>query len=95
MKFIPSRDFRVRPGQVWRNLKEEGELVVTSNGQPVALMVPVDGENLEEKLKIIRAAELQTIVRKIQADSVKKGTDKLTMAQIDEVIRRARRERRR
>ena len=95
MRFVPSRDFRVRPGQVWRDLKREGELVVTSNGQPVALMVPVNGENLEEKLKVIRAAELQETVRKIQAESARKGTDKLTMAEIDEVIRRARRERRR
>jgi len=91
MKFIPSRDFRVRPGAVWRDLKKERELVVTSNGQPIALMIPVNGDGLEETLRGIRRGRLTAAVRKIQEQSVRNGTDKLTMEQIDEIIQEARR----
>ena len=94
MKFIPSRDFRIRPGEVWKELKEHRELVVTSHGQPVALMVPVTGEDFEEKLRSFHAMELGRLVRKIQQDSVRKGTDKMTMEEIDEIIQEVRREHR-
>ena len=90
MKFIPSRDLRIRPGAVWRDLKKERELVVTSNGQPVALMVPVNGANLEKTVKTLRRGRLMSAVRAIQEQSVRNGTDKLTMEQIDEIIHEAR-----
>ena len=94
MKFIPSRELRNCPGKVWKDLKREGELVVTSNGQPVALMLPVSGDDLEEGIRIIRSARLRKTIRAIQRESVEKGTDKMTMAEIDEEVRQARRERR-
>ncbi len=90
MKFIPSRDFRVRPGEVWKDLAKEKELVITSHGQPVAVIVPVTGENLEDKLRAIRLAEFQQTLSRIQRESVRKGTDKLTMAEIDAEIARVR-----
>lgn len=90
MKFIPSRDFRVRPGEVWKDLDKEKELVITSHGQPVAVMVPVTGESLEEKLRTLRQAELQQTIRKIQRQSVQKGLTKTTMAEIDAEIARIR-----
>jgi prevent-host-death family protein len=90
MKFIPSRDLRVRPGEVWKDLAKEKELVVTSHGQPVAVIVPVTGESLEEKLRTLRQAELQQTIRKIQRQSVRKGLSKTTMAEIDAEISRVR-----
>ena len=86
MKFIPSRDLRVRPGEVWKDLAKEKELVITSHGQPVAVIVPVTGENLEEKLRALRQAEFQQTLSRIQRESVRKGTDKITMAEIDAEI---------
>ncbi len=94
MKFIPSRDLRIRPGQVWRELKKERELIITSNGQPVALMTPITGDNLEEELRVIRSAWLRETIRAIQHRSVEQGIDKMTMEEIDEVIRKVRTERR-
>ncbi len=91
MKFIPSRDLRIRPGAVWRDLKKERELVVMSNGRPVAIMVPVTGENLEDTLRKVRRGGLMDSIRRIQEQSVRNGTDNLTMEQIDEIIRGARR----
>jgi prevent-host-death family protein len=93
MKFIPSRDLRVRPGEVWKDLAKEKELVITSHGQPVAVIVPVTGENLEEKLRALRQAEFQQTLSRIQRESVRKGTDKITMAEIDAEIALARKSR--
>ena len=90
MKFIPSRDFRLRPGEVWADLAKEQELVVTSHGQPVAIMMPVTGGDLESKLRMIRSAQLQETIRKIQRRSVRKGLDRTTMKQIDAEVRKAR-----
>ena len=90
MKFIPSRDLRVRPGKVWKDLAKERQLVITSHGQPVAVMLPVTGEDLEDKILAIRRAELQQTISRIQRESVRKGTNKLTMAEIDQEIAKAR-----
>ena len=90
MKFIPSRDLRVRPGKVWKDLAKERQLVITSHGQPVAVMLPVTGEDLEDKILAIRQAEFMRTLREIQQESVRNGTDKLTMAEIDAEIAEAR-----
>jgi len=90
MKFIPSRDLRVRPGEVWTDLRREDALVVTSHGQPIALMVPVTGEDLEAKLRLLRQARLQETIRRIQRRSVDQGTDGISARQIDAEIRKAR-----
>lgn len=92
MKFIPSRELRLRPGKVWKDLKAEGELVVTSNGQPVALMLPVSGRDLEEQLRAARRARFADAVDRIRRDSQRRGV-KLSMAEIDEEIASSRRER--
>ena len=90
MKFIPSRDLRVRPGEVWKDLAKEKELVITNHGQPVAIMMPVTGEDLEDKLRALRQAEFLRTLRDIQQESVRNGTDKLTMVEIDAEIAEAR-----
>jgi hypothetical protein len=53
-------------------------------------MLPVTGEDLEDKILAIRRAELQQTISRIQRESVRKGTNKLTMAEIDEEIAKAR-----
>jgi PHD/YefM family antitoxin component YafN of YafNO toxin-antitoxin module len=93
MKFIPSRDLRIRPGKVWKDLKVERELVVTSRGQPVAVMVSADGGNLEETLRSIRRARAAEALRAIRKRWDERGRH-LTMEEIDEIIRQTRAEQR-
>src|ERR1035437_9856398 len=90
MKFIPSRDLRIRPGRVWKDLKREKEIIVTNHGQPVAMMVPVNGDDFEETLAASRRARLLGTIRRIQAESARKGLDKITPEEIDQEIRQAR-----
>ncbi len=90
MKFIASRELRVRPGKVWKDLRREKEIIVTNNGQPVAMMVPVSGDDLEAKLAMARRARLQETIGAIQRRSARKGLDRITPEEIDEEIRRSR-----
>ncbi len=47
MKFIAVRDFRTRSSKIWQELAEEKELVITSNGKPIAILSAVSEDNLE------------------------------------------------
>ena len=53
MKFIPSRDLRLKTASVLNELKKEGEIIINSNGKPSSLMLPVDETNLEQTLFLL------------------------------------------
>ena len=89
MKLIASRELRIHPGQVWKDLKEHREVVVTSHGRPVALMVPLRDDNIEEMLRAVRRARAMEAIRAMQEHSAKTGR-KWTQADIDRVIQEVR-----
>ena len=74
MKFIPSRDLRLRTNKVFEDLKEEGEIIVTQNGLPVALMIPIDESSLNETLNSWKSIKLKNIVRDLRESAINKGT---------------------
>lgn len=94
MKFLSVRDLRGNSATVWRELPSEGEMVVTSNGRPVAVLTPVDERSVEESLADWRRIRAHRAVTAIQQASVRRGTDRLSMKGIDDVIARSRRARR-
>ena len=94
MKFLSVRDLRGKASQVWRELPEEGEMVVTNNGRPIAILSAVNENNLEQSLSAWRRARVIEAVADIQYQSMLKGTDKITMEQIDTEIKRTRKARR-
>jgi len=94
MKFVSVRDLRSRSATVWRQLGQEHELVVTSNGRPVALLSSVDDETLEETLTALRKARAVAAVQELQRRSQASGLDRLTSEEIEAEIAAARRERR-
>jgi len=53
MKFISVRDLRGKSAKVWKELPAEREIVVTSNGRPIAILSAVSESNLEESLSAI------------------------------------------
>lgn len=95
MKFITVRDLRGRSGQVWNKLAREREVVLTSNGKPIAILSAVSEETLEESLAAVRRARAVAAVEKLQRQSVQAGTDKLSSAEIAAEIRAVRKARHR
>jgi PHD/YefM family antitoxin component YafN of YafNO toxin-antitoxin module len=90
MDFLTVRDFRTSPRSTWRKLENHNKVVITNNGKPIAVMLGVDGASLEETLAAINQAEAMRLINKIQMQSVRNGTDTITMEEIDAEIDAAR-----
>ncbi len=93
MKFVSVRDLRLKPGEVWKLAREEKELVITSNGRPVAILTGADEDTFEEQLRAIQRARTLTALESVHAESLKKGTDRISEEEIEQETRAARRER--
>lgn len=95
MKFITVRDLRGRPAQVWTKLSREQDLILTSNGKPIAILSAVSEETLEDSLAALRQARAIAAVEAMQSQSVAAGTYRLTQDKIQAEIAAARRQRQR
>lgn len=93
MKFISVRDLRLGSAEIWRQLQQEKEMVVTSNGRPVAILAGVKGEDVVEYLATLRRARAMLAVNKVQEHTRQTGKDKITATEIDKEIRAVRRSR--
>ena len=69
MKTLTIRDFRTRPRQVQQALVKEGEAVLTSNGRPVAVMLPADASSLDETLDTLRRTRALRALRAIRREA--------------------------
>lgn len=72
MRFISVRDLRGKSGDVWKELAEEQELVITSHGKPIAILSAVSEETLEDSLRAMRRARAMAAVQTMQRQSAKK-----------------------
>jgi antitoxin (DNA-binding transcriptional repressor) of toxin-antitoxin stability system len=95
MKFISVRDLRGKSAEVWKNLPTEREVIVTSNGRPIAILSAVNESSLEESLSAFRQARAVEAVMSLQRQSIVQGTDRITMEEIDAEIKTVREKRQR
>lgn len=93
MKFISVRDLRSTPAQIWKELAQQQEMVLTSNGKPIALLTPISDSNLEETLQAMRKARASQAVQQMQTISRDQGNDRLTDKEINMEIAAARKDR--
>jgi len=93
MKFISVRDLRGKSAQIWKELPDEREMIITSNGRPVAILAAISEANLEESLSAFRQARSVEAVASLQKRSVAQGTDKISMADIEAEIQDVRKKR--
>jgi len=90
MKFLSVRDLRGKSAQVWKDLPNERQMIITSNGRPVAILAAINETNLEESLKAFRQARAVEAVAGLQRRSVDQGTDRITLDEIDAEIQSVR-----
>lgn len=93
MKFLSVRDLRGKSAQVWKVLPKEREMVITSNGRPVAILAAITESNLEESLSAFRQARAVEAVASMQRGSVEQGTDRIMMDEINAEIKAVRKKR--
>ena len=95
MKFITVRDLRTTPAQVWKELPEEQEIVITNNGKPIALLTPLNDADMQDTVSAVRRARAITALKKIRSLSLKKGLSEMTMEQINKEIQEYRKSKKR
>lgn len=93
MKFISVRDLRGKSAEVWKNLPGEREMVVTSNGRPIAILAAVSESNLEESISAFRQARAAEAVVSLQRRSLEQGTDSIKAKEIEAEIQEVRKKR--
>lgn len=93
MKFVTVRDLRGKTSQLWKDLEQEGELVVTSNGKPVAIMTATDEDSFEACLWTIRRSRASEALAKLQRDAEVRGLSQSTAKDIEAEIEKSRRKR--
>ena len=95
MKFVSVRDLRNTPSEVWDALEEGGDLVLTANGRPKALVVRVDEDDLDSTVIALRRARAQVAVSRMRTSARRTGADRLSEKDIETEIRGARKARQR
>jgi len=93
MRFVTVRDLRGKPALVWKRLSVERDIVVTSNGRPVAILSAADGETLEESLSALRRARAMQAVAAMQTRAARTGKDRLSLDAVNREIAGERRRR--
>ncbi len=60
MEFVPYRLLRNQPGELRKKLEEKGELIVTVDGEPMALMLQVPKGSLEDLVLLVSQVRATT-----------------------------------
>jgi len=82
------------PDKITEKLKRTGQLVLTNNDNPMAVMFKVDGTTLEDTLTDLRRLRAQRIIKAMQEASVRNGTSNMTLEEINAEIGAMRAEKR-
>lgn len=77
MRFVSVRELRGRSAEVWRRLPEDSDVVVTSNGKPIAILSAVTPAGVDESLSALRRARAIAAVNAMQSQSAAAGKHRL------------------
>lgn len=73
MNFYTVRDLRTTPKSVWENLSADGEVVITNNGKPTAILFDITDGSFEETLKAVRQAKAAIAFNAMRARAASEG----------------------
>lgn len=90
MRYVNVRDFRSKSASIWNTLKDNDEVIISSNGRPIALLSHIDEKNVDLIVQAFRKIKALLALDKLQHNSVKKGFDCLSQDAINEEIQAAR-----
>lgn len=87
MKFVSSRDFRLKPGEIWELLASGEDLVVTSHGKPLAVLIGTSEDTMHLMLQEISRLKAKLAVTSMRLKAQERGLDKLPESEIDEIVK--------
>ena len=88
-------DLKKKPAKQWLKSARRNDLIVTSNGEPVAILLPVGGESLESTRALMRSIRALQAQSALQQAAVANGASELSAYDVDAEIATARRDRNR
>lgn len=91
MQFVPYRALRNEPSALRKKLENEGDLIVTVDGKPFAVMINLnEGEDVQDILLMVSRLRAQMAVRAIRSQARKNSLDKMTLNDINVLIKKTR-----
>lgn len=90
MKFLTVDDLETKSAQIWKELPAQKEMVVMSDGKPIALLSSIDEKNFDQILAAFRRARATSAVASIQYESTQNGIDEISLEDINAEIREMR-----
>ena len=91
MKFMTVREFRLNTGKARRSLEKDDDVVLTANGRPFAVVSRVHPDSFDKDMLAIQRARARVAVERLRDGARADGTDRMTMDDIDAVVRDVRR----
>jgi hypothetical protein len=73
MNFYSVRDLRTTPKSIWDNLLADGEVIITNNGKPTAILLDIGDGSFEETLKAVRQAKAMIAFNTMRSKAAAKG----------------------
>ena len=73
MNFFTVRDLRSSPKNIWDSLSGDGQVVITNNGKPSALMLDISDGNLEVTLSAFKQAQAMIAVNNMRKNAAAAG----------------------
>ncbi len=95
MQFVPYGDLRNEPTALRKKLASEGALVVTVDNKPFALMINLGDENVQDTLLMVSRLQAQMAARSIWSQARSDKLDKMSVKDINALIKKTRAERKR
>jgi PHD/YefM family antitoxin component YafN of YafNO toxin-antitoxin module len=90
MEFLSVRELTTSLREVWEKLARDGEVAITNNGKPAAIMLNVAEYGFDETLRLIRQAKAMRLLNSIWAEAEERGP--VTDEEIEAEIKAARAE---
>ncbi len=90
MNFYSVRDLRTESKSVWESLSAGGEVVITNNGKPSALMIDIPEGSFDEIVQAVRQAKAMIAFNNMRKKAAMSGF--MTDEEIEAEIRAARNE---
>jgi len=94
-KWIASREFSASPGRALAAVSKAGRVLVTANGKPKAIMIPTSEATFASDLELLDRVDLARAIAAIRSEAIAKGTDSLSMKEINAEVAAVRAARRR
>ena len=95
MSTISVSELKKQPAKQWLKSASKDDLVVTSKGQPVAVLLRIASASVDSTRALLRSVRALQAQSALQQAAVAEGTADLSLSEIDAQIAASRRARRR